>query len=123
MPDETERLDLDAALCRYEHAVREGLRDVVVGSGPTRVEDRGGEDCPLPRQEDEGAAVGGEGRQAKHRVEVQGRVEELGIEVMGERVVVAGGEGVELSDRDAEPRAQKLSVGEVHERGRDVVLW
>ena len=107
----------------HRHAVAEGLGDVVVRRRPARVEHRGGEDGALPGEDDEAAPIGAPGGEAEGGVEIQGRVEELGVVVVGERVVVAA-ERVHLPGIHPEPLAEELRERQVHERrgGRVVGL-
>ena len=123
MSDEAEGLDGHPPLGPHRHAVAEGFGDVVVRRRPARVEHRGGEDGALPGEDDDAAAIGAPGGEAEGGVEIQGRVEELGIVVVGKRVVVAA-ERVHLPGIHPEPLAEELRERQVHERrgGRVVGL-
>src|SRR5499425_3556637 len=68
MPHQPEWLDGNPTLGVYKYSVLEGLGDVVLGTFVIWIDDRDGEDRPLPGKEDEASSVGAEGNEVQHDV-------------------------------------------------------
>ena len=91
-----------------EHTVIEGVAEVVVPRGPTRVEDAHREDGPVPGQDDETAAVSGERKEIESHVEIQGGIHKRRVIVMGKRIVVRT-ESIDLPQEHPEVLAGRIA--------------
>jgi hypothetical protein len=112
--DQAEGLDGDPALGGDKHPVLEGVAEVVVRRRPTRVEDAHREDGPVPGQDDEATAVGGERKEVEGHVEIQAGVQKRRVVVMGKGVVIPPEPG-DLAQEHPKVFAEKLHERQVHE--------
>ena len=116
-PTSPKGFDRDPALGGDEHTVLEGVTEVVVRRRPARIEGGHRKDGPVPGQEDEAPAIRREGKEGQRHVEIQGRVQEVRVVVMGEGVVVHP-EARDLAQEHADMFVEKLHEGQVHQARR-----